>query len=183
MPADLSIEALFQMNMNKAFTCCFTGHRPHKLPFNLDDESGAALRLRARLKTELLTAIHQGYKYFICGGGLGVDMLAARQVLSLKEAYPFLRLCLALPCQNHTARWAPAQKQDMKALMEQADEIIYVTQGPYTEGCMQKRNQYMIDRSSRIIAVFNGTSGGTKLTLDYAEKSYIQAIIVDCNTI
>lgn len=180
MPDDLSIEALFQMNINKAFTCCFTGHRPHKLPYHPETGGPAADRLQSRLKKEIILAVDQGYKYFVCGGGLGIDMLAAKMVLSLKAEFPFLHLSLALPCQNHTDRWTAAQKQDMNALMEQADKVYYVTQGPYTEGCMQKRNRYMIDISSRIIAVFNGTSGGTKLTLDYAEKSYIQIVLVDC---
>ena len=43
---------------------------------------------------------------------------------------------------------------------------------------MQKRNKYMVDNSDLIIAVFNGNSGGTKQTNDYAKSKNIEIIII-----
>ena len=34
-----------------------------------------------------------------------------------------------------------------------------------------KRNIYMVDKSSLVVAVFNGEKGGTKNTVDYAVKN------------
>ena len=33
---------------------------------------------------------------------------------------------------------------------------------------MQRRNRYMVDHSSLLIAVYDGQSGGTRSTLEYA---------------
>ena len=41
----------------------------------------------------------------------------------------------------------------------------------YFNGCLFKRNIYMVDKSDLVIAVFNGEKkGGTFYTLSYAEK-------------
>ncbi len=37
----------------------------------------------------------------------------------------------------------------------------------------------MVDHSSLVIAVFNRESGGTKNTLDYAEKAGVPCVIVN----
>ncbi len=39
----------------------------------------------------------------------------------------------------------------------------------YNAGAYQRRNEWMVDHSSRVIAVFNGEPSGTKNTLDYAQ--------------
>ena len=45
---------------------------------------------------------------------------------------------------------------------------------------MMRRNQYMVDRSSRLIAVYNGVpKGGTCQTLRYAMKRGVAPCILD----
>jgi hypothetical protein len=44
---------------------------------------------------------------------------------------------------------------------------------------MMMRNQYMIDRSSLLLACFNGRSSGTMSTILYAERKGIRTIILD----
>ena len=49
----------------------------------------------------------------------------------------------------------------------------------YTRGCYQQRNKYLVDNSSRLIAVFNGDyKSGTGKTIQYALKKNIEVIIV-----
>jgi uncharacterized phage-like protein YoqJ len=38
---------------------------------------------------------------------------------------------------------------------------------------MQKRNEYIVDNSSLLLSLWDGTSGGTKNCLDYAKKKEI----------
>ena len=45
-------------------------------------------------------------------------------------------------------------------------------------GTYQRRNEWMVDHSSRVIAVFNGEPSGTKNTIDYAEKSACNIMIL-----
>lgn len=35
---------------------------------------------------------------------------------------------------------------------------------------MQKRNEWMVDRIDELLAIYNGTPGGTKNCIDYAKK-------------
>ena len=63
-------------------------------------------------------------------------------------------------------------------LLHSADEIVLVSEQEYYDGCMQKRNRYMVDNSSKIIAVYNNTKGGTEQTINYAISQEKEIIIV-----
>lgn len=165
--------------MNKYVTCCFTGHRPQKLGFRFDENSNECRNLKSSLKAEIINAINQGYKFFICGGGLGVDMYASNIIIDLKSEYPYISLHLALPCHNHTKLWKKEQTLAFKKIMSLSDKIIYVSEKDYFEGCMIIRNKYMIDNSNLLVAAFNGSPGGTKQTLEYAKKSYINIVVIE----
>lgn len=56
--------------------------------------------------------------------------------------------------------------------MEQADLVKYISQH-YYKACFQVRNEWMVDRVSRVIAAYNGTKGGTKNTIEYANRKEI----------
>lgn len=49
----------------------------------------------------------------------------------------------------------------------------------YVDGCMKERNQYMINNSSLVIALFNGQWGGTKQTIEYAKSQGVEVIIIN----
>ena len=49
----------------------------------------------------------------------------------------------------------------------------------YVNGCMQKRNRYMVDSAAHMIAVFNGSPGGTKSTIEYAKRKGLDIILLD----
>lgn len=77
-------------------TCCFTGHRAIPL-----------LKRKAvvqSLKAELMTLIDKGYHYFVAGGALGFDTIAAQTVLELKTKFPHIKLILVLPCETQNTR-------------------------------------------------------------------------------
>ena len=48
----------------------------------------------------------------------------------------------------------------------------------YDRGCFQRRNEWMVDHAGRVIAVFNGEKGGTKNTIDYAERQNVPVIYI-----
>ena len=43
----------------------------------------------------------------------------------------------------------------------------------------QAKNEWMVNHSTLVIAVFNGESGGTKNTLDYAQKKGVPCVMVN----
>ncbi len=60
-------------------------------------------------------------------------------------------------------------------LLKEADLVVPVSKH-YHKGVYQIRNEWMVDHSSRVIAYYNGEPGGTKNTIDYAEKKGIEVI-------
>lgn len=49
----------------------------------------------------------------------------------------------------------------------------------YVDGCMKERNQYMINNSSLVIALFNGQWGKTKQTIEYAKSQGVEVITIN----
>ena len=146
--------------------CCFTGHRPEKL-----------IRSEAEIKKDLeaaiLQAINDGFVTFITGMARGVDIWAAEMVLQLRKQNPNLLLITASPYEGFESRWTEDWKVRYNTVMEQADLIRYVCKG-YSKACFQIRNEWMVDRSARVIAVYNGEPGGTRNTIEYAEKNKVE---------
>ena len=61
---------------------------------------------------------------------------------------------------------------------EQADLVCEISPH-YHRGVFQQRNIWMVDRSKRVIAVYNGSPGGTKNTIDYARKIGVNVKIAE----
>lgn len=82
-------------------------------------------------------------------------------------------------CKNQTQKWKKESLKKYNIIFQSADKITYVSNSNYYNDCMQKRNKYMVDNSNLIIAVFNGNSGGTKQTIDYAKSKNINIKIIE----
>ena len=150
-------------------TCCFTGHR--NLPTNKIEY---IIKL---LDYEIESLIHKGFTDFISGGALGFDMIAASLVIAKKELGYDIRLIFALPCKNQEKYWPKAHVLLYKQLLEEADEICYISD-EYSLDCMEKRNQYMVDQSAYCICCLWQSKGGTFETVNYARKQRIKVINV-----
>ncbi len=147
-------------NFASGNSVCFTGHRSlpvretHGIIMATDDYIGKLYE--------------HGYRNFIAGGAIGFDTLAACRVLVAKRKMPDIKLILALPCRNQTEKWTSAKDLQMyKFLLGSADEVMYVSQF-YEHGCMHKRNRWMVDHSSVVIAYCTAMTGGTASTVKYA---------------
>jgi uncharacterized phage-like protein YoqJ len=53
-----------------------------------------------------------------------------------------------------------------------------VVQHHCDRSCFLRRDRYMVDRSSLIIAVYDGSSGGTQYTLTYAMAQDLETIML-----
>lgn len=109
---------------------------------------------------------------------LGIDMLCAELVLSLKDKYPNIQLECAIPCKNQTLNWQIKNIIRYNQIISKADIITFVSYKNYYKGCMQKRNKYMVDKSDLLIAIYNGCLVGTKQTIDYAKQQNINIHII-----
>ncbi|MBO5953197.1 MAG: DUF1273 family protein [Oscillospiraceae bacterium] len=147
---------------------CFTGHRPEKL-------ERMQWLIKHDLKKEILRAIDDGITVFISGMARGVDIWAAEIVLSLRKSGKPIKLICASPFPGFEERWDKDWKDRYNAIMAAADHTVFVCKG-YSRSCFQIRNEWMVDRSARVIAVYNGEPGGTKNTIDYARRQGIIAV-------
>ncbi len=158
-----------QVPTDKAHTCMFTGHR---------EISESREVLCERLTAELETLINaHGVHSFVAGGALGFDMLAEETVLKLKKRYPHIKLFLALPCVDQDKQWHADSQKRYRALLELADGVSFV-QRDYTDGCMLRRNDYMISLSSYCICYKRRNAGGTAYTVKNAVSKGIKLINV-----
>lgn len=162
-------------------TCCFTGHRPAKLPWGYDERDPRCLALKKSLQRELEDLYRRGFRHFICGMALGCDLYFAEAVLQLKEAYPALTLEAAIPFAGQADRWGEDQRRRWMELVARCD-LETVVQEHYDRGCMLHRDRYMVERSAAILAVYNGdATGGTRYTLDHAAKKGLDILLLNLN--
>lgn len=144
-----------------------TGHRPNKLyGYNLHHPGYYAL---GRLMRDFLRQRLEQYGPVECisGMALGVDQLYALVALKLRDEGNDIRVIAMMPCRNQNAKWA--SDEYWRNILSRADESLIVTDAPYTPACMQVRNRAMVDRADEIMAVHNGSPGGTMNCLRYAE--------------
>lgn len=148
-------------------TCCFTGHRPEKLPWGNDETDPRCAALKRRLYDAVESAYDEGMRHFICGMARGSDFYFAEAVLALRGRVGDVSLEAAVPCPTQAEGWPEADRERWRELLAACD-METVVQDRYTRGCMLRRNRYMVDHSALIIAVYDGTPGGTRRTLEYA---------------
>lgn len=166
--------------MNREQCCCFTGHRPQKLPWGFDESDPRCSDLKRRIQAAIKLAISHGKTMFYTGMAMGTDLWCAEAVLELRDEStdPVLRLGAVIPHFGQETGYPEILKQRYHDVLSKADECI-VLQDHYTASCMQRRNRYMVDRSSMLIAIYSGGSGGTKYTFDYAKEQKLQILWLD----
>lgn len=150
--------------------CAFTGHRPEKL-------KQAEEYIISALYAEIQYAIADGFDTFISGMARGVDIWAAEIVLRLRNEGASIQLICACPYKGFEDRWSATWKSRYRSILQASNQIVYISP-KYSPDCFQKRNIWMVDHSSRVIAVYNGLPGGTRNTIKYAQKQGI-----DCHNI
>ncbi len=159
-------------------TCCFSGHRPAKLPAGCMEDPVVAAPLRAAIRAAVREAMEEGCDTFLCGMAQGADTLMAEEILDLRDGEgAAIRLIGAIPCFDQDSRWPQAVRARYRRLLSRLDDrhVICETYTPY---CMQARNRWMVDNSARLIAVFDGSRGGTASTIAYARQKGLSIVLL-----
>ena len=165
--------------MEREKTCCFTGHRPDKLPWGKHEDDPRCLRAKEALLLALERAYGAGYRHFMCGMAQGGDLYFAQAVLDLRGKHPEVTLEGVRPCENQADSWPAGEKARYWTILDQCNYETLV-QHHYDRYCMMRRNRYMVDRSARLIALYNGEpKGGTAQTLAYALRKKLETDILD----
>ena len=156
----------------------FTGHRPEKLPGMGNDSNPLLQMLKSILYYQIYSSAEEGYEYFISGLARGVDLWAAEYVLEIKKKFPQIKLICAKPYPAHGSNFKGSDLFSLRNVLEKADEVVCVSD-EYSRDCYKNRNYYMVDRSSKLIAMVNDYKSGTGQTISYAKKNGLLLSVTD----
>lgn len=101
---------------DKAVSAAFTGHRF----YNFSQQEV----IRERLTKAILEAYEHGISNFISGFAIGIDLMAAQIVQSLKPSCPGMTLTAAIPFRGQADRFKPGDRIVYDELIASADEVI-----------------------------------------------------------
>lgn len=152
---------------------CITGYRPAKLPaqYGYDIHNEAWQDLKRAFSDVSLFLYGKDHSLSIYTGmALGVDQAFVEEAFFLRSSLPNIRCIAAIPCYNQESKWPVTSRAQYHEILSQCDEAVYVTKSRFTQDCMELRNQWMVDHSDILVAVYDGKKGGTKNCIDYAEK-------------
>lgn len=105
----------------------------------------------------------------------GCDLYFCEAVLDLRSRHPEVTVEAAIPCPTQAEGWPPDQRERYARLVAACDFETLVSDR-YTSSCMQRRDRYMVDHASLLIAAFDGTPGGTRYTMEYAMRRGLQIV-------
>ena len=158
----------------KEHALCFTGHRSEKLPKTAEQLE----TLKLRLWEEIDKAIENGIDTFYFGACYGFDLMCAdivakrRRVIKMSDSKSIM-LIAVVPFEEQAARWKESDREIYYDTLPQCDEVITLYTH-YKQGCYHERNRYMVDRCSKMIAYYDGGSGGTAYTVNYAKTNDLE---------
>lgn len=130
-----------------------TGHRPQKLgPGNARGLAAWFLRTN---RPDMM----------VIGMALGWDTAVAEACIELD--IPFVA---AVPFRGQQDKWPAWQQARYSSLLAHACEIVTVSAGGYSKEAMQRRNEFIVNRSTHMVALYDGSPSGTRHCLEYARS-------------
>ena len=136
---------------DKAVSAAFTGHRF----YNFSRQEG----IRERLTKAILGAYEHGISNFISGYAIGIDLMAAQIVQSLKPFCSGMTLTAAIPFRGQADRFSANDKMVYENLVASADEVLILSERYYTR-CFLDRDEFMVENASLLIAFYDGREKG-----------------------
>jgi uncharacterized phage-like protein YoqJ len=149
------------------YTLAVTGHRPGKLGGNKPEVNSSLVTLakEALLYTPNVDMV-------ITGMALGWDLAVAEACVELR-----VQFIAAVPFPNQTEKWTPESVLRYERLLGKAREIVVVS-SEYHVRAYQERNEWIVDRAQLVLALWNGSSGGTSHCVRYAERKKVPVVNV-----
>lgn len=137
-----------------------TGHRPDKLG-GWDEPNPTQLNIMERIDKFL---IETRPELVLTGMSLGVDQWVAE--ICIYNDIPFLA---AIPFSDFSSNWPERSQTRFKKLVSKAHKAICVNQGGFEKWKMHARNKWIVNGCEELLAVWNGSNGGTYSTIQYAK--------------
>lgn len=139
-----------------------TGHRPDKFDDDYEGEYPVAVSVRMWLGDHF--TFYNPDKV-IWGCAQGVDTWAAEEAIELG-----IPIHAAIPFEGFDKSWSYDARRKLENLLKKCSDVTIVSVGSYRAWYFQVRNEWMVDHSDKLLAVWNGTAGGTWNCIQYARK-------------
>lgn len=136
-----------------------TGHRPDKLGYG-DEVNQKMIDIACDF-----FLFRPSVTYAISGMAQGWDQALAEACIQSNMPWT-----AAVPCQGQERMWPKAAQEKYRYLLLKATKVVMVSDEPYKPWLMQKRNVWMVDQANLVLALWNGSEGGTGNCLKYANK-------------
>jgi uncharacterized phage-like protein YoqJ len=160
----LMINATYKIDRSK--TLSFSGHRPEKLPSSPEIQK----IIKSYIAYEIQAAIDGGFDTFIMGGARGIDLWAGSAVLEKQKTAPNIKLIAALPYFTSASKFTEIERFNYGQILSECEEVLYAD-SDYMKDSMKKRNQFMVDNCSMLVAFIKDMRSGTGQTIRLAEKA------------
>lgn len=138
-----------------------TGHRPDKLGgYSKEAFDKLVLLAEGWLGSEGKDCIK-----VVSGMALGWDQALVQAAINLN-----IPVLAAIPFIGQESKWPAESQKYYQELLDKCSEKVYVNLPGYAAWKMQKRNEWMANYCDVILALFDGSQGGTANCIKYAEK-------------
>ena len=143
---------MMDLIVNTAKTVAVTGHR-----VIYPDFDGEKVE---KLFNDLIL---KGFDTFLVGMALGFDTECFHILEKIRKEKQ-IKIIACIPCKTQSQKFTFKQKEEYDRMLSVADEKVFVSE-EYSKSCMQKRNQFMVDRASVVVAYIKRDFGGTALSV------------------
>lgn len=163
---------------DESVVCAFTGNRPSKLPWGTNERDPRCVAIKKKIADEIARQYALGKRLFVCGMALGADTYFAEEAIKFRETHPDVMLEAAVPFAGQSGGWLVNDRIRYDELIEACDCVTVVCRAP-SRWAPLERNEYMVNKSSVIIALSYSSSGGTAYTLSAAKRKNREIITIN----
>ena len=168
---------------DKASTCCFTGHRRRDLPFEGDISKQGVKNLISTVHLLCHEAYGRGIRTFITGMAEGSDIICGSVIMDLmhSEDHPGIELICALPYEDQIREIKLPKDRYIYSLLLRMASAVVVTGNADDSGRYRRRNKFMVDNSSELIAIYKEKQrgSGTLQTINMAKRNGLDMHVIE----
>lgn len=143
---------------------CGTGHRPNKL----GGYGKPAFERLVSLSGDWLDSNRPDV--VISGVALGWDQALAVAAIRRKiETHAYV------PCEGHSNIWPEESRRYYEKILRKC-AVVRIAPVAYSAKAMMDRNKDMVDAADLVLAIWDGSSGGTGNCVRYGEKQHKELV-------
>jgi uncharacterized phage-like protein YoqJ len=139
-----------------------TGHRPDKLG-GYSPENRAKL---IRFAVATMRQINSKYPISIMRSGMALGWDQAIAMASIDLGIPYDAY---IPFEGFESKWPEESRKIYHALLNSANKVVIVGK-EFSLSAYQRRNETLVDNCDLVLALWNGSCGGTQNCIQYANK-------------